>query len=306
MPKVVKKIRIFQVAKELNISHLEIMQYLVNNGTHADSHMTPVTPEVYDEILLEFSKDKLQIERHRKEQARKVVVSKIQQVQPVDTKTSKKTTIQAVRKIETSLKNEKLEKVKLLAKKFYYDGYMMNQLACNSPHFVFWVGKKNKKLQNNFWHLLNKIVEKRFFFDDVHVVDKYTNLMENIIIQKDFNNIKMFKNNLYIIDPDNKTNQIEDIRGVNGTFFQKNINQINTSIKLSLTISINANEHNKIKFFENTLNELDLVSNFKILKLNNINIYYKIVYNGSPNKFINEIKSKGIDLDTQSQIWKVQ
>ena len=37
----------------------------------------------------------------------------------------------------------------------------------------------------------------------------------------------MFKNNLYIIDPDNKTNQIEDIRGVNGTFFQKNINQIN-------------------------------------------------------------------------------
>ena len=125
------------------------------------------------------------------------------------------------------LKKEKIDQVKLLAKKFYYDGYMMNQLACNSPHFVFWVGKKNKKLQNNFWHQLSKIVEKRFFFDDVHVVDKYTNLMENIIIQKDFNNIKMFKNNLYVIDPDNKTNQIEDIRGVNGTFFQKNINQIN-------------------------------------------------------------------------------
>ena len=125
------------------------------------------------------------------------------------------------------LKKEKIDQVKLLAKKFYYDGYMMNQLACNSPHFVFWVGKKNKKLQNNFWHQLSKIAEKRFFFDDVHVVDKYTNLMENIIIQKDFNNIKMFKNNLYIIDPNNKTNQIEDIRGVNGTFFQKNINQIN-------------------------------------------------------------------------------
>ena len=125
------------------------------------------------------------------------------------------------------LKKEKIDQVQLLAKKFYYDGYMMNQLACNSPHFVFWVGKKNKKLQSNFWHQLSKIVEKRFFFDDVHVVDKYTNLMENIIIQKDFNKIKMFKNNLYVIDPSNKTNQIEDIRGVNGTFFQKNINQIN-------------------------------------------------------------------------------
>ena len=79
MPVAVKNKRIFQIAKELNISHLEIMQFLASTGTPADSHMTPVASEVYDEILLEFSKDKLQIERHRKEQARKVVVSKIQQ-----------------------------------------------------------------------------------------------------------------------------------------------------------------------------------------------------------------------------------
>ena len=91
MPKVVKQKRIFQVAKELNISHLEIIQFLENNGISASSHMAPVTSEVYDDILLEFSKDKLQIERHRKEQARKVVVSKIQQVQPEETKEAGKT-----------------------------------------------------------------------------------------------------------------------------------------------------------------------------------------------------------------------
>ena len=71
MPEIAKKKRIFQIAKELNISHLEIMQFLVANGTPADSHMAPVSPDIYDEILMEFSKDKLQIERHRKEQARK-------------------------------------------------------------------------------------------------------------------------------------------------------------------------------------------------------------------------------------------
>ena len=54
------------------------INFLKTNGSEVDSHMAPVSPEVYDEILLEFSKDKLQIERHRKEQARKVVVSKIQ------------------------------------------------------------------------------------------------------------------------------------------------------------------------------------------------------------------------------------
>ena len=108
MPEVAKKKRIFQIAKELNISHLEIMQFLVNNGTPAESHMAPVTPDVYDEILLEFSKDKLQIERHRKEQARKVVVSKLQQVQPEETKRVNKAPKPPVRKLKTSLKDEKL------------------------------------------------------------------------------------------------------------------------------------------------------------------------------------------------------
>jgi len=88
--------------------------------------------------------------------------------------------------------------------------------------------------------------------------------------------------------------------------YWKNINQINTSIKLPLTISIDAKQHEKIQIFENGLNELDLVSNFEILRVNNNNIYFKIIYNGSPKKFINEIKMKDIEIDTQNQIWKVQ
>ena len=151
------------------------------------------------------------------------------------------------------LKKEKSDQVKLLAKRFYYDGYMMNQLACNSPHFVFWAGKINKKLQDYFWSQLSKIVEKKFVFDDVHVVDKYTNLMENIINQKDFKNIKMFKNNLYVIDPGSKTNQIENIRGINGTFFQKNINQIkdlkNFITKKCQTVSYFGFTKDQLKYF---------------------------------------------------------
>jgi len=88
--------------------------------------------------------------------------------------------------------------------------------------------------------------------------------------------------------------------------YWKNINQINTSIKLPLTISINATQHKKIKIFENGLNELDLVSSFEILKFNNQNIYFKIIYNGSPNRFISEIQMKGIEINTQNRIWEVQ
>ena len=125
------------------------------------------------------------------------------------------------------LKKIKSNEIQQLAKKFYFDGYSMNQAACSSPHFVFWVGKKNKKLQNYFWNNLMKIVKRKFLFDDIHIVDKYSNLIENIITQKDFSKIKMFKNKLYIIDA-NKTDHLENIRGVNGTFFQKNISNINT------------------------------------------------------------------------------
>ncbi len=125
------------------------------------------------------------------------------------------------------LKKTKDSEIKLLANKFFYDGYTMNQLACNSPHFIFWIGKKNTNVQNYFWSELNKIVEKKFLFDEIHVVDKYTNLIENIINQKNFRNLKTFKNNLYIIDPNSGVKKIENFRGVSGTFFQKNISQIN-------------------------------------------------------------------------------
>jgi len=125
------------------------------------------------------------------------------------------------------LKKTKANEIKLLANKFFYDGYTMNQLACNSPHFVFWIGKKNTSVQKYFWSELNKIVKKKFLFDEIHIVDKYTNLIDNIISQKNFQNLKTFKNNLYIIDPGRDVKKIENFRGVNGTFFQKNINQIN-------------------------------------------------------------------------------
>ena len=108
MPEVAKKKRIFQIAKELNISHMEIIQFLKNNGTEVESHMAPVTPEAYDEILLEFSKDKLQIERHRKEQARKIVVSKIHKKEVEDPNAPITSEKPAVRKLKTSLKEEKL------------------------------------------------------------------------------------------------------------------------------------------------------------------------------------------------------
>tara|TARA_A100001015_G_scaffold315499_1_gene427454 strand:- start:461 stop:1642 length:1182 start_codon:yes stop_codon:yes gene_type:complete len=132
------------------------------------------------------------------------------------------------------LKKEKSKNFKNIVNKFYYDGYMMNQKACNSPHFIFWVGKFNKSLQDKFWKHLNDIVEKKFFFDDIHVVEKYSNLMQNIIKIKKFDDIKRFKNNLFVLTLNKKNLNIENIRGSNGIFFQKNVKKL-SDIKRFIT-----------------------------------------------------------------------
>jgi len=67
------KIRIFQIAKELNISHTDILNFLKSKKVNVTSHMSPVDEGVHQIILEEFAKDKQQVERFRKEQVRKEI-----------------------------------------------------------------------------------------------------------------------------------------------------------------------------------------------------------------------------------------
>ena len=55
MPPQEKQKRIFHIAKELNISHLEIIKFLKLKDIEVKSHMDPVPAETYELILNEFS-----------------------------------------------------------------------------------------------------------------------------------------------------------------------------------------------------------------------------------------------------------
>ena len=86
----------------------------------------------------------------------------------------------------------------------------------------------------------------------------------------------------------------------------KQNNQINTSIKLPINISINSKKVKQIQLIENYLAQLDLVSNFYVTSLNNNYTIYKIIFNGNPNQFLTLMKEKDIDIDTNQEIWKVR
>ncbi len=57
--------RVFHIAKELNISHLEILDFLKQRDIEIKTTKSPVSADIYDLILGEFSKEKKQIERFR-------------------------------------------------------------------------------------------------------------------------------------------------------------------------------------------------------------------------------------------------
>ena len=86
----------------------------------------------------------------------------------------------------------------------------------------------------------------------------------------------------------------------------KKINEINTSIKLSIIIKIKNNNLVKSSQFEHDLNEIDLVNDYSIQKFNKEFIFYEILFNGTVKDFINIMDNKNYNLNTEKKIWMIE
>jgi hypothetical protein len=98
---------------------------------------------------------------------------------------------------------------------------------------------------------------------------------------------------------------LEDLKNIYEDEWKKN-NEINTSIKLPLTISINSKDYKKIIRLEETLVNIDLISNFYILNFDNKHTQYRIIYNGSLIAFFNDMNNKNFDLVMQKNVWTIR
>ena len=85
--------------------------------------------------------------------------------------------------------------------------------------------------------------------------------------------------------------------------YWKSKNEINTSIKLTLTISIDNDDNSIISQFEKVLSNLDLIYDFYIFKFNNKSNIYKIIFNGTPDHFLNVMKNKDYEFNIQDRVW---
>ena len=67
-----------------------------------------------------------------------------------------------------------------------------------------------------------------------------------------------------------------------------------------------AKNYNLVKELEKKLQDLDLVSSYYIDYFSNEQVIYKIIYNSTPNKFINEFTNSNIKLNTDNSVWSVE
>ena len=158
-------------------------------------------------------------------------------------------------------------------------------------------------------------------YDFSNLINKY-DIKDNIIliIYKEGNSIrtlskinlnntlKIQNKNYSKIDIENEddfSNIVKSLKQYYEDQWKKN-NEINTSIKLPITISIDSKKNKKIIKLERALDSMDLISKVNILSFNSESIHYKITYNGTPNIFLNDMRKRKLELELKNNIWIIK
>ena len=169
-------IRIFQLAKELNISHNDIVDFLKSKGISVTSHMSPIDGKTQQVVYTEFAKDRQSAERDRKEQVRKEIHdSKV----VMETKSVKKFKIMSV---QDQRQQDKVKKAKIKEQE------QESKTSSSKAEEVIEVKKPKKKLR--------KITLR----DSSTPQDKKEDKKDKEAIKKDTSAVKRLKKTLASMD----------------------------------------------------------------------------------------------------------
>ena len=74
----------------------------------------------------------------------------------------------------------------------------------------------------------------------------------------------------------------------------------------NLIVSFPIGRENKIEFNAHRICNLDFVNSYNIEKFDSKMIIYKVYYSSSPKRFLKDILSYDISIDTSSSNWKIK
>ena len=240
------------------------------------------------------------------------------------------------KKIFKYLEKENIFPSRILKEKFLFIPIIINEngksisIFSNNPIYDNW-NETNKRYQ-----LINYLLPSEDL-EDLNLIKKKLDIIEtynfNEITKKYFlkNSIislifrgnnevriltkiyngknEIIKNNTFKnIDIDNEIDLNLLITNLKNLFEDtwKKINEINTSIKVPITIKIKNDDLKKSNKFELFLTEIDLVSDYSILKFDKEFVFYEVLFNGTVQNFINIMKNKEYNLNTQKKVWMIE
>ena len=188
--------------------------------------------------------------------------------------------------------------------KFNEKYYLLNYILPNEDIEDIRLIKKN--INNIEEYDFNEIVTKYAINDYIILIlfQKENNI--NALMKTNLNNKLIISNKKFNWNEElSLENIIQDLK-VEFENQWKKLNIINVSIKLPITLSVKSKDYKLIKNLDKKLYELDLVSSYHIDSFSNEEIVYKIIYNSTPDKFINEFTNSNIKLNTSNSIWRVE
>ena len=240
------------------------------------------------------------------------------------------------KKIFKYLEKKNIFPSQILKERFLFIPIIINEngnsisIFSNNPVYNNW-NKKNKRYQLIDYLLPSEDLEDlNLIKDKLEIIETYNfneitkkYFLKNSIISLIFrgnNEVRILskiyndknetiKNNTFKnIDIDDETDLNFLITNLKNIFEDtwKKLNEINTSIKVPITIKIKNDELKKSNNFELFLNEIDLVSDYSIQKFNKEFIFYEVLFNGTVQNFINIMRNKKYILNTQKKIWMIE
>ena len=202
---------------------------------------------------------------------------------------------------------------------FSENNFYLNWNLFEKSHFLINYSLPNEDLED--FSFINSNIENIENYNFKEITSKYDE--DNFIISIFFlnqenieilskinfnNNMSIVRSNFQNFDINNKNhvnNIINDLKIKYENIWKKE-NEINTEIKLPITLSINSKDFKLIKLIEKKFLLSDLVYDFKIEKFDSNSILYRIIYNGPPDKFLNDFNDNNFKVDTSTSIWKIK
>jgi len=185
--------------------------------------------------------------------------------------------------------------------------HLINYVLPNEDIEDYLIIKKNIINIENY--NFNEIIEKYNLEHNIILIILKDNDIIRIFSKIKFDKKSMLMNNFYNrMDINNEESINSLIMNIKENYEDKwkSLNKFNTSIALPLRLSIESNNIKLSEKLEKTFKEYDLISDYKIEKFNSKITIYKIIFNNSPDKFLEKMLSIGFLIDTTSDIWKLQ